>query len=121
MTSLSDLVTEYIQRVVNTRDLAAVDELVAPQYRGTGPGWPATIDELRRFYRAQMQERPDWHIDVQETIELGDSVVVRAHAFGTVIDGNSRSSAGVDWLTHYRVVNGRITEINLLTLTRTGS
>ena len=121
MASLSDIVTEYIQRVVNNRDLGAVEELVAPQYRGTGHGWPATIEELRHFYRRQMRDRPDWHIDIEETVELGDSVVVRAHAFGTVIDGDGTRGVAVDWLTHYRVADGRITEINLLTLTRGGN
>lgn len=114
MGSLSALAVEYIDRVVNQRDLAAVDELVAPDYRGSGPGWPTTRDELRVFYQAQMRERPDWRIDPREIIELGDTVVVHAHAHGTVIAGDNRHPAATDWLAVYRFVDGRITAISIL-------
>jgi hypothetical protein len=74
---LGQLIRTYIDRVVNRRDLTAVDELVSPDYRGTGPDWPATtIEKLRQFYIDQYRDRPDWHIDVQETVEVGEDVVV---------------------------------------------
>ena len=51
---------------------------------------------------------------MQGSIELGDSVVVRAVAGGTVtVDGVSRRKT-LEWLTHYRVLDRRITEINML-------
>lgn len=112
--SLSDLVCRYIDRVVNAGDTTAIDEMVAPDYRGTGAGWPATIDGLRRFYAAQAHERPDWHIDVEETVELGDSVVARARASGTEVVDDVSHTRSVEWLTHYRIVDARITEINVL-------
>ena len=114
MRTLTDVVTEYIERVVNRRDLSAVDEIVDVGYRGSGHGWPATRDELRAFYEAQARDRPDWHIDVQETVELGDSVVVRAHAHGTVIENGHDEQRHLEWLTHYRLAEGRIVEINVL-------
>jgi predicted SnoaL-like aldol condensation-catalyzing enzyme len=114
VTSLRDLAVDYIERVVNQRDLTAVDELVARDYRGSGPGWPTTIGALRQFYEDQMRDRPDWHIHVREAIELGDSVVLRAHASGTAIDGGVARPRAVEWMTHYRFGDGRIREINVL-------
>lgn len=114
--TLSDLAVGYIDRVVNRRDLTAIDELVATDYRGSGPGWPTTLAALRQFYEAQMRDRPDWYIDVREVIELGDSVVIRAHASGTVLEQGGAHPRAVDWLTHYRLRDGRILEINVLTV-----
>jgi predicted SnoaL-like aldol condensation-catalyzing enzyme len=79
---LADLVTGYIDRVVNRRDITAVDDLVSPDYRGHGWGWPAERDALRDFYLAQYRERPNWQIEVQRTVELATSVVVRATTSG---------------------------------------
>lgn len=111
---LGGLVTSYIDRVVNHRDLTALDEMVSPAYVGSGPEWATDIGELRRFYEDQMRDRPDWHIEVQSTLELGDSVVVRAQAGGTVMVAGKQSHRRLDWLTHYRVADGLITEINIL-------
>ena len=111
---LGTFFTSYIERVVNRRDLTAVDDMVSADYIGSGQEWPTDIDELRLFYVNQIRYRPDWHIDVQDTVELGDSVVARAIASGTVtVDGRPQRSH-VEWLAHYRVVDRRITEINVL-------
>ena len=111
---VGQLVRDYIERVVNHGDLTGVDELVSPTYRGSGPEWPTTIDELRQFYRKQVRDRPDWHIDVQETVEVGDDLVARALAGGTVtVDGVQRRRR-LECLAHYRVHGGLIHEINLL-------
>lgn len=116
MASLSDLVIAYIDRVVNGRDITGVDQMVAPEYCGTGPGWPSTLGQLRHFYEEQIRERPNWRIEVRQTLELGDSVVVRAHAYGTAVEEGGPRPTALDWLTHYRFVERRITEINLLTV-----
>lgn len=112
-----DLVRGYLERVVNRRELEAVDELVSEGYRGSGHGWPEDLGALRRFYAAQAEARPDWAIDVQATIEVGEWVAVRALAGGT--DGGRRRD--VEWLAAYRVREGRIAEIRVLALEeRTG-
>ena len=111
---LGTFIKSYIERVVNQRDLTALDDMVSSDYVGSGPDWPTQIDELRQFYVDQMHDRPDWHIDVQGTVELGDSVVARAKASGTVaVDGRPRRKR-LEWLAYYRVVDRRITEINVL-------
>jgi predicted SnoaL-like aldol condensation-catalyzing enzyme len=111
---LGRFVSTYIERVVNRQDLTALDEMVSPRYTGRGPEWPTTIDELRQFYTDQIRERPDWHIDIQATVEVGDSVVVRAFAGGTVLVEGVARHRRLEWLAHYRVVGRCITEINLL-------
>ena len=112
MAGLGAFVQEYIDRVVNRRDLTAVDDLVSADYRGSGHGWPGDVDALKGFYARQAAERPDWRIDVRETVEAGEWVAVRALAGGTV-DGRRRD---VEWLATYRVRDGRISEIHILAL-----
>lgn len=120
--SLADLVRGYVDRVVNRRDLDAVDQLVSPDYAGGGHGWPATLKDLRSFYEWQARTRPDWHIEVQETIEVDDCVVVRAYAGGTIsADEQGRPLAApqnrsVEWLAAYRLADGLITRIEVLAL-----
>lgn len=108
VSGLGELVREYIDRAVNRRDVAAVDELVAQDYRGSGHGWPADIGALRDFYLQQARERPSWRIEVQETIEAGEWVAVRA------LGGDA--TRRVEWLAVYRVRDSRIAEIRVLAL-----
>lgn len=113
---LGAFVRDYLDRVVNRHEVAAVERLVAPDYRGGGHGWPATRDDLRAFYAEQARNRPDWRIDVQETVQVGDSVVVRAHAGGTVMAGGFPAQRRVEWLANYRVTDRTIREITVLAL-----
>ena len=112
----------YLERVVNQRDLSAVDELVDPSYTGSGWGWPVDRDALREFYHWQALTRPDWRIDVQDVISVGSSVVVRAHAGGTIsADETGRplaapTSGAVEWLAAYSTRDGLITAIDLLAI-----
>ena len=118
----TDLVLAYLERVVNQRDLSAVDELVDPSYVGSGSAWPADRESLRAFYRWQAVSRPDWHIDVQQTVAVGESVVVRALAGGTVSATETGrplaapESRAVEWLAAYRVSGGLITAIDVLAI-----
>lgn len=119
--TLAHLVREYLDRVVNRHELAAVDELVSGDYRGTGPGWPPDLANLRQFYEFQAQFRPDWRIDVQETVAVGDHVAVRAYAGGTIAHdeaGTPLEAAfrkDIEWLAVYRFAGGRVAEVNFLT------
>ncbi len=72
---------EYIERVVHQHDMSAIDEIVSPDYVGGGHGWAEQIEDLREFYGRQSRTRPDWRIDVQETVEVGEWVAsVRSRA-----------------------------------------
>ncbi len=117
MADLGTFVRDYLDRVVNRQETGAVDELVSSDYRGDGYGWPADREALRAFYTQQAHVRPDWRIDVQETVETGEWVAVRAFAGGTVVgdDGASRRQ-DLEWLTAYRVVDGMVVETRILSL-----
>ena len=112
----------YLQRVVNERDLTAVDEFVSPRYHGSGYGWPADVGALSDFYRWQSQTRPDWTIDVQEAMEVAGCVVVRAYAGGTISNDEggrplaAPAARAVEWLAKYRLEDGLIVEIQVLAL-----
>ena len=56
-------VRAYLQRVVNERDVTAMDTMVRPDYRGSGGDWPADIASLREFYQGQARLRPDCVVD----------------------------------------------------------
>jgi hypothetical protein len=121
---LGTFIRDYIGRVVNQHDISAVDEMVSPDYRGTGPEWQRLapdFEALRSFYQRQATQRPDWRIDIQESIEVGEYVAVRALANGKQAfddDGARRRPpfpTSVEWLTVYHVVEGRIVASHMVT------
>jgi hypothetical protein len=119
---LDRFIREYIERVVNQHDMSAVDEMVSPGYVGGGYGWAETIQDLRESYGRQNRTRPDWHIDIQETMEVGEWVAVRALAGGQEAyndDGSPQSPpflTSVEWLSVFRIVDGRIVETRIVSV-----
>ena len=119
---LDGWIRHYLGRVVNDRDVSAVDELVSPEYVGSGHGWAPDRDKLREFYTWQACTRPDWHIDVQETVEVSDWVAVRAHGGGTVTHDEAGQAlqtpyrSAVEWLAAFRLVDGRLVETRFLSV-----
>ncbi len=117
---LSQLVRDYLDQVVNRRDLEAVSRMVSPDYQGSGFGWPADRAALMEFYRWQVRTRPTWRIDLQSTLEVGDLVVVHAHAGGTISSSDvdrpeaAPTTSAIEWLAAYRLVEGLIVEIQVL-------
>ena len=119
---LDRFIREYIERVVNQHDMSAVDEMVSPDYTGGGYGWAENVAALREFYDRQNRTRPDWRIDIQQTVEVGEWVAVRALAGGMEAyneDGPPQSRpyvTAVEWLTIFHVVNRRIVETRVISV-----
>jgi hypothetical protein len=119
---LDRFIREYIERVVNQHDISAVDEMVSPHYAGGGYGWPENVAALHEFYDRQNRARPDWRIDIQQTVEVGEWVAVRAFAGGMEAynaDGTCQSRpyvTAVEWLTIFHVVNSRIVETRVISV-----
>ena len=119
---LDRFIRDYIERVVNQHDIGAVDEMVSPDYTGGGNGWAENVEALREFYDRQNRTRPDWRIDIQETVEVGDWVAVRAYAGGNEAydeDGPRRPPSyltSVEWLSIFHVVNRRIVESRIVSV-----
>jgi hypothetical protein len=115
-------VRRYLDAVVNQRDLAALDAMVSADYRGGGHGWPHDLPALRAFYRWQAAARPDWRVEVQETVEVGDCVVVRAFAGGAIAARERHrpeaapSLDSVEWLAVYRISDELISDIDILAI-----
>jgi predicted SnoaL-like aldol condensation-catalyzing enzyme len=105
----AEFVRGYLERVVNERDVGAVDDLVSPEFRGSGFGWPADFEGLRRFYAEQAEQRPDWCITVEDTLEVGEWVAVRATA-------GSGTRRQVEWLSLFRIVDDRLVETRIVSL-----
>ena len=106
----------YIDRVVNEHDMSAVDDLVSPDYTGGGYGWAQNLEELREFYDRQNRTRPDWRIEIQQTLQVGDWLAVRAVAGGKEAyndDGSPKPPpymTSVEWLAVVHVIDERIVE-----------
>jgi hypothetical protein len=73
-----------------------------------------------KFYRRQSRLRPDWRIDIQETMEVSEWIAARAFAGGQEAykeDGSPQSPpflTSVEWLSTIRVVDRMIVEIRLV-------
>ena len=119
---LDRFIRDYIERVVNRHDMGAVDEMVSPDYTGGGYGWAENFEALREFYDIQNRTRPDWRINIQETIEVGEWVAVRAYAGGNEAydeDGSRRPPpylTSVEWLAIFHVVKSRIVESRIVSV-----
>jgi hypothetical protein len=119
---LGRFIREYIERVVNQHDMSAVDEMVSPDYVGGGYGWAQNIQDLREFYGRQSRSRPDWHIDIQDSVEVGEWVAARAFAGGQEAyneDGSPQVPpfpTSVEWLAMFRVVDRKIVEVRIVSV-----
>ena len=70
---------------VNSRNLDALDDLIAPTIinHGADPSDPPGAERFKRSFRALIAAFPDFHIAVEDQIAEGDKVVVRWTDTGT--------------------------------------
>ena len=113
-------VRSFVEEVWNGRNYEAAADLYSDSYVnpfGTGPS--ARVEPIRRYHQAF----PDLHLDVEELIVAGDTVVLRGTFRGTDTGGRlGRPSTGravEDWIVdimHFegdKVVNEWIGADNL--------
>ena len=108
-------VVAYLDRAVHGHDPTAVDDDVSPDF--VGHGFAPDAAALKEFYAWQARVAPDWRIDVEDLVEQGDRVAVRAHAYGH----RAESAPGValpeptyrevEWIAIYRFAGGLIAEM----------
>lgn len=74
------------ERIVNQRDLSAVDEVFAPEFvdRSAPPGAPTGAPAIKAYYTSLFSAFPDFHYSVDDVIDVGDKVVGRCTASGTM-------------------------------------
>jgi hypothetical protein len=75
------LVHELLERAVNQKDMTALDELSHPDAKFHSPLAPESggLDAVRGLFRELHTGFPDFHLVVDDTIAVGDVVVVRWH------------------------------------------
>lgn len=74
------------EELFNQGNLAAADELFAPNYTGHRPfppGWPTGVAGVKQFASVLRTAFPDLHLAVEDVLGDGDKVVVRITASGT--------------------------------------
>jgi len=77
-------VLNFVETVWNGRDYAAASELFSESYVnpfGTGPS--ARVEPIRRYHQAF----PDLHLEVEELVVAGDTVMLRMTFCGTDTGG----------------------------------
>jgi len=77
-------VRNFVEKVWNRRDYDAASDLFSESYAnpfGTGPS--ARVEPIRRYHQAF----PDLHLDVDELIVAGDTVMLRMTFRGTDTGG----------------------------------
>ena len=102
---------------VNSRNLEALDNLIAPDIviHGADPSDPPGAERFKRNFRALIAAFPDFQIVVEDQIAEGDKVVVRWSDTGThqgvfagvMPTGKPLLLTGIDIL---RIADGRIVE-----------
>ena len=79
------IVERFGNEVWNKGNMAAVDELVTPDFVGYGPGRRITHgpEELKQVVSRMRAAFPDLHFTVEDEIAVGDKVVTRWTGWGT--------------------------------------
>lgn len=80
------VVRRYFDELLNGRNTAVVDEIIAPGFRGftvEHKGELAGIAAYKQAIAAVLEAFPDYHVTIDDCITAGDKVVVRWAARGT--------------------------------------
>jgi steroid delta-isomerase-like uncharacterized protein len=111
-----------IEGVWNNRDLALIDQLIAPDFRNIDPATPdlgAGPEGFRRNFTLYTTAFPNAHFVIDEVVDGGDKVVLR----WTVTGSHSGDLQGikptnknirVSGVSICRIANGKIAETNVV-------
>jgi len=91
---------------INKRNLAVVDEFIAPDYVDhTNP--LRSLEDIKQFYTKAFNDFPDLQRTIEDIIAEGDKVWVRYKITATDSTGKKNE---LQMVTIYRIVNGKIIE-----------
>jgi steroid delta-isomerase-like uncharacterized protein len=116
--SHADLARRFYEDVMNRGDLAVVDELLTADFvdhEEGPPGSPDGIDGVKFFVTTFREAFPDLQVTVEDTIESGDRLAIRATMRGTH-DGDlmgvppSGRHVELSMIDIVRVEGGRVAE-----------
>jgi steroid delta-isomerase-like uncharacterized protein len=107
----------FVDEVINRGNLAAVDELTAPDFvdHSAPPGVPPTAEGAKAFFGMFHSAFPDLHATIDDVIAEGDRVVQRRTTSGTMrgdfmgmpASGKQASWSGIHII---RFVDGKLAE-----------
>jgi hypothetical protein len=109
--------------VVNEHDVSGVDDMVSPDYRGSGSEWQHLAPDfktLREFYNGKLPNGRTGASTSRRPSSLANTSS-RAYAHGTeAFDDNGAPRrppfpTAVEWLAAYHVVGGKIHEGRVIT------
>jgi predicted ester cyclase/quinol monooxygenase YgiN len=112
-------VVRRIEEAWNANDLAALDDLFAPNFvaHNAVPGMPAGLAGAKMAHQASMISFPDRRTSIEELIGSGDTVVVRVRMMGTNQGGltwagvpANGNPVNVTWISLYRLAGGKVVE-----------
>ena len=118
MSESKDLARRFYDEVFNAGDLDRVDELLTPDFvdhEEGPPGTPEGIEGVKAFVTMYREAFPDLHATVEDMVEEGDRIAVRATFTGTH-DGEfmgipaSGRKISIQAMDVVRVVDGRAAE-----------
>ncbi len=111
-----EIVHRY-QEAYNTNNLDALDAVVAADVKTPGmlPGFAPGLEGAKQLQRVTMDAWPDNHVEIEDLIAEGDTVIARVTvsatpqkmAFGVPPTGKSFRVAG---MYRVRIANGKIVE-----------
>ncbi len=110
------IVIEYIERVWNRGEPAALDELTTPAFSyHLGDQPPRDRLGMQQFIAATRSGFPDWRVEALATVWEGDTVVVRwvgTATHGGVFHGLSPTGrrVRVSGINMYRIAAGKIAQ-----------
>jgi predicted ester cyclase len=76
---------EYVDVIWNQKNLAALDKYFDPDHvdHDAPPGQAPGLAGLKPIFAMMQAAFPDWHIEVEQLLEVGDTVVARIRSSGT--------------------------------------
>ena len=71
------LVKKLFDEWINKKNLAAIDEMVTPNYVSHEGGEDANAEDTKKFLAGLFRSAPDIHVTIEDIVCEGDKVVVR--------------------------------------------
>ena len=109
------MVRKLFDEWINKKNLAAIDEMVAPNYVSHESGEDTDVEGTKRFLAALFTAFPDIHITVEDVVCEGDKVVVRNIWRATDTGGfagmsPTRKRVVIEGIVMWRIENGKLAE-----------
>ncbi len=103
------IVRRFFEEVFNKRNLALIDEFIAPNYTNHSSSVPISgLTDAKRTISAELQAFPDLQTTIEDVIGEGDKVVVRCTDRFTRISDGARIS--LPWIEILRLEGGKAVE-----------